>query len=105
MYKFKVRSYAHILCAPVTNLFSSLEMYRVFQFFVLALKIDVFTGFMVSIFYLMQFALKRGIMWETIIQVIVTVCILPMLYFARSAVSKTTNKKPSYSFLIYKFYY
>ncbi|KAI8095276.1 hypothetical protein BDF21DRAFT_329382 [Thamnidium elegans] len=69
------------------------KMYRVFQFFVLALKIDVFTGFMVSIFYLMQFALKRGIMWETIIQVIVTVCILPMLYFARSAGSAESKTK------------
>ena len=62
-------------------------MYRMFQFFVLALKIDIFTGFMVSIFYLIQFAMKQGIMWESIVQVIVTISILPMLYFARLAVS------------------
>lgn len=70
------------------TIFYYLEMYRVFQFFVLALKIDIFTGFMVSIFYLIQFAMKRGIMWESIVQVIVTISMLPMLYFARSAVSK-----------------
>jgi hypothetical protein len=62
-------------------------MYRIFQFFVLALKIDIFTGFMVSVFYLIQFAMKQGIKWESIIQVIVTILILPMLYFARTAVS------------------
>lgn len=62
-------------------------MYRMFQFFVLALKIDIFTGFMVSVFYLIQFAMKQGIMWETIVQVIVTVCMIPMLYFGRAAVS------------------
>lgn len=62
-------------------------MYRVFQFFVLSLKIDIFTGFMVSIFYLIQFSLKQGITWESIIQVIVTIFILPMLYFARHSVS------------------
>ncbi|CAO0792040.1 unnamed protein product [Mucor circinelloides] len=69
------------------------KMYRMFQFFVLALKIDVFTQFMVSIFYLMQFALKQGIMWETIIQVIVTIFIIPFLYFARSAGSAESKPK------------
>lgn len=80
---------------------SELEMYRVFQFFVLALKIDIFTSFMVSIFYLIQFAMKQGIMWESIIQVIVTIFILPMLYFARTAVTyiyKATKKKKSDTF-------
>jgi hypothetical protein len=77
-------------------------MYRVFQFFVLALKIDIFTGFMVSIFYLIQFAMKQGVSWESIVQVVVTVLILPFLYFARTAVSsKQTNKqKRKLSFLM-----
>ncbi|KAI7898991.1 uncharacterized protein BX663DRAFT_533045 [Cokeromyces recurvatus] len=61
------------------------RMYRIFQFFVLSLKIDIFTQFMVSVFYLIQFAMKQGIMWETIIQVVVTVFSIPMLYFARTA--------------------
>lgn len=60
-----------------------------FQFFVLALKIDVFTEFLVSLFYVIQFAFKSrtGAIWEIAIQVVVTVLILPMLYFARTAVS------------------
>ncbi|KAI8096167.1 uncharacterized protein BX664DRAFT_274055 [Halteromyces radiatus] len=61
------------------------RMYRTFQFFVLSLKIDIFTGFLVSIFYLIQFALKKGIMWESGIQLVVTILMLPMLYFARTA--------------------
>ncbi|KAI7892379.1 uncharacterized protein EV154DRAFT_418738 [Mucor mucedo] len=69
------------------------KMYRMFQFFVLALKIDFFTGFMVSIFYLIQFAMKKGIMWETIVQVIVTVCMIPMLFFGRSAGSAESKTK------------
>lgn len=79
-------------------------MYRMFQFFVLALKIDFFTGFMVSIFYLIQFAMKKGIMWETIVQVIVTVCMIPMLFFGRSAVSLLfiASLVFSYSFFIYR---
>lgn len=67
------------------------KMYRMFQFFVLSLKIDIFTQFMVSVFYLIQFASKQGIMWETIIQVIVTIFIIPFLYFARTAVSSKTD--------------
>lgn len=64
-------------------------MYRTFQFFVLSLKINIFTGFLVSLFYLIQFALKKDHdnLWKTVIQVIVTAIILPMLYFARTAVS------------------
>lgn len=68
------------------------KMYRMFQFFVLSLKIDIFTQFMVSVFYLIQFASKQGIMWETIIQVIVTIFIIPFLYFARSAVSSRIHR-------------
>ncbi|KAI8140879.1 hypothetical protein BJV82DRAFT_621462 [Fennellomyces sp. T-0311] len=62
------------------------KMYRMFQFFVLALKIDVFTEFLVSLFYVIQFGTKvEGVVWETGIQIVVTILILPMLYFARTA--------------------
>jgi predicted transcriptional regulator of viral defense system len=66
----------------------SIEMYRIFQFFVLAIKIDVFTEFLVSLFYLIQFAVKQsGTNWDTWVQLVVTIFMLPMLYFARTAVS------------------
>ncbi|KAK4521185.1 threonine deaminase [Mucor velutinosus] len=62
------------------------KMYRIFQFFVLALKIDIFTEFLISIFYLIQFAVKEnGTQWDTWIQLAVTILMLPMLYFARTA--------------------
>ncbi|KAI9266894.1 hypothetical protein BDA99DRAFT_579292 [Phascolomyces articulosus] len=62
------------------------KMYRMFQFFVLGLKIDVFTQFLVSLFYVIQFGTKaEGVVWETGIQIVVTILILPMLYFARTA--------------------
>ncbi|EPB89471.1 hypothetical protein HMPREF1544_03702 [Mucor circinelloides 1006PhL] len=62
------------------------KMYRIFQFFVLALKIDIFTEFLISIFYLIQFAIKEnGSKWDTWIQLAVTILMLPMLYFARTA--------------------
>ncbi|KAI8088767.1 uncharacterized protein BX664DRAFT_296103 [Halteromyces radiatus] len=61
------------------------KMYRVFQFFVLSLKIDVFTQFLVSIFYVIQYAIKQGIQWETGIQIAITILMLPMFYFARTA--------------------
>ena len=38
-------------------------------------------------FFLIQFALKMGFMWQSVIELIVTVLMLPMLYFARTAVS------------------
>ncbi|KAF7722781.1 hypothetical protein EC973_002700 [Apophysomyces ossiformis] len=69
------------------------RMYRMFQFFVLALKLDVFTEFLVSVFYLIQFALKQGIDWESGIQLVVTVLMLPMLYFARAAGSSESSGK------------
>ncbi|KAI9307580.1 hypothetical protein BJ944DRAFT_247262 [Cunninghamella echinulata] len=61
------------------------KMYRIFQFFVLSLKIDVFTQFLVSVFYVVQYAIENGIRWETGIQLAITVLVLPMLYFARTA--------------------
>lgn len=63
-------------------------MYRVFQFFVLSIKVDLFTEFLVSLFYLIQFAVDGGKSdWDTWYQLVITVLLLPMLYFARTAVS------------------
>lgn len=62
-------------------------MYRMFQFFVLGLKIDIFMEFLVSLFYVIQFGMTSDIVtWESGIQIVVTILILPMLYFARTAV-------------------
>ncbi|KAI9495108.1 hypothetical protein BDB00DRAFT_882586 [Zychaea mexicana] len=63
------------------------RMYRIFQFFVLALKIDIFIEFLVSCFYFIQFAIESGFDWDTWIQLVVTVLILPMLYFGRMTVA------------------
>lgn len=63
-------------------------MYRTLQLFVLALKIDIFIEFLVSVFYLIQFALKDGFSsWYTYVFVVITILMLPMLYFGRAAVS------------------
>jgi hypothetical protein len=68
------------------------EMYRVYQQFLLVLKIDIFTEFIVSLF----FVIKGGIVtdgvksttpWIEYVQVGVTALILPMLIAARIAVS------------------
>ncbi|KAI8327347.1 hypothetical protein BD560DRAFT_418203 [Blakeslea trispora] len=70
------------------------KMYRTFQFFVLALKINIFTEFMVSVFYLIQFALKQSrTEWDTWFQLTCAVLILPMLYFARMAGSAESKVK------------
>ncbi|CDH54660.1 hypothetical protein RO3G_11563 [Lichtheimia corymbifera JMRC:FSU:9682] len=62
------------------------RMYRMFQFFVLGLKIDIFVEFLVSLFYVIQFGMTSDIVtWESGIQIVVTILILPMLYFARTA--------------------
>lgn len=61
-------------------------MYRIFQFFVLALKIDVFIEFLVSLFYFIQFAIEDFTRWDGYIILIVTILILPALYFARATV-------------------
>lgn len=63
-------------------------MYRIFQFFVLALKIDVFIEFLVSLFYFIQFAIEDFSRWDGYIILIVTILILPALYFARTTVRK-----------------
>ena len=61
-------------------------MYRIFQFFVLALKIDVFIEFLVSLFYFIQFAIEDFQRWDGYVILIVTILILPALYFARATV-------------------
>lgn len=69
------------------NLFL-LGMYRTLQLFVLALKIDIFIEFLVSVFYLIQFALKDGFSsWLSYVFVVITILMLPMLFFGRAAVS------------------
>ncbi|KAI9321770.1 hypothetical protein BX666DRAFT_2023862 [Dichotomocladium elegans] len=63
------------------------KMYRIFQFFVLALKIDIFIEFLVSCFYIIQFAIDDGFQWDAYVQIVVTVLILPALYFGRMTVA------------------
>lgn len=64
------------------------RMYRTLQFFVLALKIDIFVQFLVSVFYLIQFSLKQGFKkWTVFVFLVITVLLLPMLYFGRYAVA------------------
>ena len=64
-------------------------MYRIFQFFVLALKVDIFTEFLVSLFYLIQFfsVPSNEKNWNTWVQLTIAILLLPTLYFARTAVS------------------
>lgn len=69
-------------------------MYRTLQFFVLALKIDIFIEFLVSVFYLIQFALKGGFKsWTTYVFIVITILILPFLYFGRSAAASESTAK------------
>ncbi|KAI9018698.1 hypothetical protein CLU79DRAFT_805043 [Phycomyces nitens] len=77
------------------------RMYRMFQFFVLSLKIDIFTQFMVSIFYLIQFAANKGQVWQSVVQIVVTVLMLPMFYFARTAGS-TESKLRMGLFIVFE---
>jgi hypothetical protein len=84
-YDLVTDTYAH----PLTTI----EMYRIFQFFVLALKIDVFTQFLVSVFYVIQYAINQGVQWETGIQIAITVLMLPMFYFARTAVNLPKKRR------------
>lgn len=73
------------------SFFFFLGMYRTLQLFVLALKIDIFIEFLVSVFYLIQFALDEEFnSWITYVFVVITILMLPMLYFGRIAVSLTS---------------
>lgn len=71
------------MCAHVYS-----GMYRIFQFFVLTLKIDIFIEFLVSLFYVVQFAIDDGFHWDAYIQLVVTILILPILYFGRMSVRR-----------------
>lgn len=84
-----------------------IEMYRIFQFFVLCLKVNIFTEFLVSLFYLIQYAKEAGIQntikqADTWVQIVVTVLMLPFLYFARTAGS-TESKVRMVIFIIFQF--
>ncbi|CEI87963.1 hypothetical protein RMCBS344292_02368 [Rhizopus microsporus] len=77
------------------------RMYRTVQFFVLALKIDIFIEFLVSVFYLIQFALKQGFhTWHLFLFIVITALMLPMLYFGRYAVA---SENP-YQMMIFVFF-
>lgn len=81
-------------------------MYRVFQFFVLCLKVNIFTEFLVSLFYLIQFAKQNGVEKairepDTWLQLVVTIFLLPFLYFARTAGS-TESKTRMVVFLVFQ---
>ncbi|KAI8364557.1 hypothetical protein BD560DRAFT_402750 [Blakeslea trispora] len=68
------------------------RMYRTIQFYVLAVKINIFTEFIVSVFYLLQYALKSGFnTWKTFVFVIITILILPMLVFGRNAIARESK--------------
>ncbi|KAI9366523.1 hypothetical protein BD770DRAFT_376393 [Pilaira anomala] len=70
------------------------RMYRTLQLFVLALKIDIFIEFLVSVFYLIQFALKENFSsWMAYVFVVITILMLPMLYFGRVAVAGESRIK------------
>ncbi|KAG0766638.1 hypothetical protein G6F57_001069 [Rhizopus arrhizus] len=82
------------------------KMYRVFQFFVLCLKVNIFTEFLVSLFYLIQFARQNGVEEaikepDTWLQLVVTIFLLPFLYFARTAGS-TESKTRMVVFLVFQ---
>jgi hypothetical protein len=67
-------------------------MFRLFQRFVLLLKINIFTEFIVSLFFVIKGGSSllgdtaASTPWMEGVQIIVTALMLPMLYFARTAV-------------------
>lgn len=91
-----------ILCTVELTQHVLTEMYRIFQFFVLALKIDIFIEFLVSIFYFIQFALDSGFQWDTWVMLVVTILMLPMLYFARATVAAEAHGR-MLLFIIFQF--
>ena len=73
-------------------------MYRVYQQFLLVLKIDIFTEFMVSLFFVIKRStvtndIKLSSPWIEWVQIAVTALILPMLIGARFAVSTQVMAK------------
>ncbi|KAH8549191.1 hypothetical protein BGW37DRAFT_124133 [Umbelopsis sp. PMI_123] len=72
------------------------KMYRVYQQFLLVVKIDIFTEFLVSLF----FVIKGGILtngtnvsltWIELVQIAVTALILPMLIAGRYSAKNESN--------------
>ncbi|KAI9285140.1 hypothetical protein BC943DRAFT_324574 [Umbelopsis sp. AD052] len=73
------------------------KMYRVYQQFLLVLKIDIFTEFIVSLFFVIKGGIatdgvKSTTPWIEYVQVGVTALILPMLIAARVAVSTQVRR-------------
>ncbi|KAF7725275.1 hypothetical protein EC973_000285 [Apophysomyces ossiformis] len=86
-----VREFGWVIYKKIGADVAMQRMYRTFQFFVLALKIDTFLEFLISGFYVLQVIvdslesfewIKE---WDTWIELVVTVMVLPMLYFGRMA--------------------
>ncbi|KAI8059396.1 uncharacterized protein B0P05DRAFT_599780 [Gilbertella persicaria] len=87
-----VREFGWVIYKKIGADLSVQRMYRTMQFFVLALKINIFTEFLVSVFYLIQFALKSGFSsWTSYVFVVITILILPLLCFGRNAISKEST--------------
>ncbi|CAO3694853.1 unnamed protein product [Umbelopsis ramanniana] len=82
------------------------KMYRVYQQFLLVLKIDIFTEFMVSLFFVIKRStvtddLKLSSPWIEWVQIAVTVLILPMLIGARFA-TNAENTVGMITFIIFQ---
>ncbi|KAI9012529.1 hypothetical protein CLU79DRAFT_406742 [Phycomyces nitens] len=89
-----VREFGWVIYKKIGANIEIQKMYRIFQLFVLALKFDIFIEFLVSCFYLVQFATKEyDPVWEIWFQLGATALILPMLYFARMAGSAESSKR------------
>ncbi|ORY89964.1 hypothetical protein BCR43DRAFT_499769 [Syncephalastrum racemosum] len=97
-----VREFGWVIYKKIGPDVSIQKMYRIFQFFVLALKIDIFIEFLVSIFYFIQFAIDSGFQWDTWVMLVVTILMLPMLYFARATVAAEAHGR-MLVFIIFQF--
>ncbi|KAM3578879.1 hypothetical protein VKS41_008672 [Umbelopsis sp. WA50703] len=83
------------------------KMFRLFQRFVLLLKINIFTEFIVSLFFVIKGGSSllgdtaASTPWMEGVQIIVTALMLPMLYFARTAVSAESPNR-MISFIVFQ---
>ncbi|KAG2183454.1 hypothetical protein INT43_006460 [Umbelopsis isabellina] len=86
------------------------RMFRLFQRFVLLLKINIFTEFIVSLFFVIKggssllgptTASTSWQRWMEAVQIVVTALMIPMLYFARSAVSAESPNR-MISFIVFQ---
>ncbi|GAB5593629.1 hypothetical protein Unana1_08529 [Umbelopsis nana] len=74
------------------------KIFRVYQQFILVLKINIFTEFLVSLFFVIKggslvTGIKVSMSWIEAVQIGVTALILPMLYFGRTAVSSESHAR------------